>query len=71
MNKVKENGFSETFFGRKRFLAEIDSLDLKLRAQAERMAVNLPVQGIVADIMKMAMVKISREMKKKFGEKAS
>ncbi len=59
--KAKQEGFSQTLFGRKRFLAEIDSLDPRLRAQAERMAVNLPVQGTVADIMKMAMVELKKQ----------
>ncbi len=65
---IKEEGFSETLFGRKRFLPEINSRDARLRAAAERMARNFPIQGTAADIMKMAMVKIDSEMRKTFGE---
>ncbi|MCX6789624.1 MAG: DNA polymerase [Candidatus Gribaldobacteria bacterium] len=59
--KARDDNFVETLFGRKRFLPEIDSLDPRLRAQAERMAVNLPIQGTAADIMKMAMVSIAQK----------
>ena len=59
--KARDDNFVETLFGRKRFLPEIDSLDPRLRAQAERMAVNLPIQGTAADIIKMAMVDIARK----------
>ncbi len=67
---VSEKGFVETVFGRKRFLPEINSASWNLRAAAERMAVNMPVQGTSADIIKMAMVEIAREIeKRKIGDK--
>jgi len=59
--ETKENGFSETLFGRKRFLPEINSRDPRLRAQSERMARNFPVQGMSADIMKIAMAVINEK----------
>jgi DNA polymerase-1 len=58
---ARDQGFVQTMFGRKRFLAEIDSLDPRLRAQAERMAVNMPFQGTAADIIKMAMVEMNEQ----------
>lgn len=58
--KTKKEGFSQTLFGRKRFLPEINSIDQRLRGGAERMAVNMPIQGTAADIIKMAMVKIAQ-----------
>ncbi|NQU82659.1 MAG: hypothetical protein HQ539_01800, partial [Parcubacteria group bacterium] len=58
---TRKNGFSETMFGRKRFLPEINSRDPRLRAQAERMARNFPAQGTSADIMKMAMVALDKK----------
>jgi len=69
VDKVKEeaakNGFVETFFGRKRFIPEINSSVWNLRQAAERMAINMPVQGTAADLMKMAMVDISEKPKVK------
>lgn len=62
---AKKRGFSETIFGRKRFLPEINSLDFRLRQAAERMAINHPIQGSAADIIKTAMIKIySRKSEK-------
>ena len=55
---VKEKGYTETLFGRKRYLPDIHSFTPPIRAAAERAAVNFPIQGMAADIMKMAMVKI-------------
>jgi len=59
--QTKKEGFSQTMFGRKRFLSEIHSRDPRIRAQAERIARNFPVQGTSADIMKMAMAKLDKE----------
>ena len=56
--------FVETLFGRKRYIAEIDSSMPMLRAAAERIAINMPVQGTAADLMKMAMIQLSDEIKK-------
>ncbi len=56
--------FVETLFGRKRYIAEIDSSMPMLRAAAERIAINMPVQGTAADLMKMAMIQLNDEIKK-------
>ncbi|OGY52584.1 MAG: DNA polymerase I, partial [Candidatus Buchananbacteria bacterium RIFCSPHIGHO2_02_FULL_45_11b] len=50
-----ETGFVETFFGRRRYLPEINSTIQPIRASAERMAVNHPIQGTAADLIKLAM----------------
>jgi DNA polymerase I-like protein with 3'-5' exonuclease and polymerase domains len=63
IEKVKEAGFVETLFGRKRFLPEIDSLDPRLQRTAERMAINHPIQGTAADIIKMAMIECDKIIK--------
>src|SRR3989339_114072 len=55
-----ENGFVETLFGRKRFIPEINSAAWNLRQAAERAAVNMPIQGTAADLLKMAMVSIAK-----------
>ncbi|MCK9361867.1 DNA polymerase I [Patescibacteria group bacterium] len=51
-------GYVETLFGRKRYLPEIHSMMAQVRAQAERMAINMPVQGTDADLMKLSMIAI-------------
>lgn len=58
---VKEKGYTETLFGRRRYLPDINSFLPQIRAATERAAVNFPVQGAAADIMKMAMVKVFQE----------
>jgi len=58
--KVKKDGFVETIFGRKRFIPEINSLDPRLQRAAERMAINHPVQGTAADIIKMSMIECNK-----------
>ena len=61
LQKARKLGYVETLFGRKRFLSEINSIDHRLKAQAERMAINFRIQGTAADIIKMAMVEIERQ----------
>lgn len=60
---AREKGYVETLFGRKRYLPDIMSHNSVVRSFAERNAVNAPIQGTAADIIKMAMVNISRKLK--------
>ena len=53
-----KNGYAVTEFGRRRYLPEIHSPNFQLRSLAERIAVNMPIQGLEADIMKKAMIEI-------------
>lgn len=53
-----KQGFVETYFGRRRYFPEINSTIAQVRASAERMATNAPMQGTAADIIKLAMIKI-------------
>ena len=62
---ARENGYVKTILGRKRFLNDINSRNAILRSSAERNAINTPVQGSAADIIKIAMVKINNEFQKK------
>ncbi len=62
--KAHDFGFSETLFGRRRYLPEIYSEIPVVRAEAERMAVNMPVQGTAADIIKLAMIAIAADLPK-------
>ena len=60
---AKENGYVETLFGRRRYIPDINSKNATVRGLAERNAVNAPIQGTSADIIKMAMVTMQRRMK--------
>lgn len=60
--KAREKGYAETLFGRRRYLPDILSQNATVRSFAERNAVNAPIQGTAADIIKMAMVSISRRL---------
>jgi DNA polymerase-1 len=60
--KARANGYSETMFGRRRYLPEINAQNRQVREAAERTAINTPVQGAAADIIKIAMVNINREI---------
>ena len=62
INFAKENGYVETIFGRRRYLPDINSSNATVRALAERNAVNAPIQGTAADIIKIAMIAVDREM---------
>lgn len=60
---ARTNGYVETYFGRRRYLPEIASQAPFVRSTAERMAVNHPVQGTAADLMKLAMINLQRKLK--------
>lgn len=55
-------GYVETLFGRRRYLPELNSSNPMIRAAAERMAVNMPIQGTSADIIKLAMIRIHEKL---------
>ncbi len=55
---ARQKGYVETATGRRRYIPEINSPNFQVRSAAERMAVNMPLQGLAADIMKMAMIKV-------------
>lgn len=56
--KAESTGYAETLFGRKRVLPDIKSTNRQIKAMAERMAINSPIQGTAADIIKLAMINI-------------
>ncbi len=64
INFAKENDYVQTLMGRKRWLRDIHSANFTVRGFAERNAINSPIQGTAADMIKMAMISIHREMKK-------
>ena len=63
MNFARENGFVCTLMGRRRYLRDINSANATVRGFAERNAINAPIQGSAADMIKIAMINIHREFK--------
>ncbi|MBA7676971.1 DNA polymerase I [subsurface metagenome] len=63
--QVRKLGYVQTLLGRRRFIPEINSSNRQVREAAERMAINMPVQGTSADIIKVAMINLHREMQKR------
>jgi DNA polymerase-1 len=62
---ARENGFVETLAGRRRYLRDINSRNWTTRGAAERNAINMPIQGTAADMIKLAMINVAREIRKR------
>ena len=62
---AKENGFVKTLLGRKRYIREINSANYNLRSFGERAAMNMPLQGTAADVIKIAMIRVANKIKEK------
>ena len=65
VKKAQEKGFAETLLGRRRFLRNINSNNRVVRQFEERVAINMPIQGTAADMIKLAMIKIHNELEKR------
>lgn len=61
---AKETGYVETLFGRRRYLPELSSSNFNLRSFGERVAMNMPIQGTAADIIKIAMIRVVRRLER-------
>ncbi len=64
VEKAKVDGFTTTLFGRRRYLPELQSSNFRLRALGERMALNAPIQGSAADILKQAMINVDAALRR-------
>lgn len=65
MNFARENGFVQTILGRRRYLRDINSANQTVRGFAERNAINAPIQGSAADMIKVAMIHIHQDIREK------
>jgi len=65
VKEAREKDYVETLFHRRRYLPDIHSSNFNLRSFAERTAMNSPIQGSAADILKMAMIELDREMRER------
>ncbi|MCX6792548.1 MAG: DNA polymerase I [Candidatus Falkowbacteria bacterium] len=67
--QAQKTGYVETLFGRKRFLPDINAKAVMVRRSAERMAINTPIQGTAADMIKLAMIEVYKFLKTKYQDK--
>jgi DNA polymerase-1 len=65
IQSAREKGFAETLLGRRRFLKNINSKNFSLRNFEERVAINMPIQGTAADMIKLAMINIHNELSRR------
>ena len=66
IDAAKKNGYVTTLYGRRRYIPELSNSNGNMRAFGERVARNAPIQGTAADIIKIAMIKVSRSLKDEF-----
>ena len=65
---ARETGYTETMFGRRRYIPELKSSNFNVRSGAERMTLNTPIQGTAADLIKLAMIKVDKALRDNFPE---
>ena len=65
-SSAKEKGYAETYFGRRRYLPELQESNAIRRGFGERVAMNMPIQGTAADIIKIAMIRVYERLKEEF-----
>ena len=68
VEEARGNGFTVTMYGRKRYIPELSSSNYNIRQGAERIALNTPIQGSAADLIKLAMVQVDRALARHFPE---
>ena len=70
MHKVvadaRETGYTETLYGRRRYIPELKSSNFNVRSGAERIALNTPIQGTAADLIKLAMIRVENALNEKY-----
>jgi DNA polymerase-1 len=67
--QAREKGYVETIFGRRRYIPELKDKNYNVRAFGERTATNSPLQGSAADLIKVAMIRVSRGLKDRYRAK--
>ena len=63
---ARENGYTQTLFGRKRYIPELKSSNFNVRSGAERIALNTPIQGTAADLIKLAMIRVEAALNREY-----
>ena len=65
---AREQGYTQTLYGRKRYIPELKASNFNIRQGAERIALNTPIQGTAADLIKLAMIRVDKALAEKFPE---
>ena len=65
---AREQGYTQTLYGRKRYIPELKSSNFNIRSGAERIALNTPIQGSAADLIKLAMIRVDQALRENFPE---
>ena len=65
---ARESGYTETLYGRRRYIPELKASNFNIRSGAERMTLNTPIQGTAADLIKLAMIRVDAALRKNFPE---
>ena len=65
---AREIGYTKTMYGRRRYIPELKSSNFNIRQGAERMALNTPIQGSAADLIKLAMIRVDQVLRKQYPE---
>ncbi len=68
VSEARERGYTQTMFGRRRYIPELKSTNFNIRQGAERIALNTPIQGTAADLIKLAMLRVDAALKAQFPE---
>ena len=68
VSSARDQGYTQTMFGRKRQIPELKSSNFNIRSGAERIALNTPIQGTAADLIKMAMIRVDKALKENYPE---
>ena len=66
VESAREMGYTQTMFGRKRYIPELKSSNFNIRSGAERIALNTPIQGTAADLIKLAMLRVENALNEKY-----
>ena len=68
VSDARETGYTETLYGRRRYIPELKSSNFNIRSGAERIALNTPIQGTAADLIKLAMIRVENALNDRFPE---
>ena len=65
---AREKGYTQTLYGRRRYIPELKSTNFNVRQSAERIALNTPIQGTAADLIKLAMIRVEQALQDNYPE---